>query len=521
MSDFAPSNQRHHPHDNAGSRRIYIIGAGFSGSTIAREITHKGVLGSVVAFLDDDPAKIGSQIDDIPVLGPIRDVARLLRPQPQDHALIAMPSASRERLREIYAILSACQFGRIRILPAVNQILEGDAHLIQTRELDPQDLLSRPPVTIGLRQSLNYLRGKRVLITGAGGSIGSELARQLLLGGAERLYILGHGENSVYEIDKELRMLQEEGVGEHATIVPILGELQDPDYLDFLLPRLHADVIFHCAAYKHVPMGETNPVMTVKNNVFGTWFLLNAAQKAGVKRFVLISTDKVVSPASIYGATKKICESLVLNRFPEDPEQKFMVVRFGNVLGSRGSIVPLFKSQIMKGGPVTVTHPETSRYFMTIPEAASLVLKAGGVGDNGHLYLLDMGEPLLIRELAETMIRFYGHEPNEDIHIEYVGLREGEKIHENLHEGFERVAATPYARIQEVSGMLDWLGGAPSGGDRDSPAARALDQLLAELRPVCFREASQETAYRNRRVLRETLRRYFQSIPEKEHEPEY
>jgi hypothetical protein len=198
-----------------------------------------------------------------------------------------------------------------------------------------------------------------------------------------------------------------------------------------------------------------------------------------------------------------------------------MVVRFGNVLGSRGSIVPLFKSQIMKGGPVTVTHPETSRYFMTIPEAASLVLKAGGVGDNGHLYLLDMGEPLLIRELAETMIRFYGHEPNEDIHIEYIGLREGEKVHEKLHEDFELVAPTPYARIQEVSGMLDWLGGSPAGGDRDSPAARAVDRLLEELRPVCFREAGQETAYRNRRVLRDTLRRYFQSIPEKEHEPEY
>ncbi len=493
------------------TRRIYIIGAGFSGTTIAREIAHKGVLGSVVAFLDDDPAKIGSQIDDIPVLGPIRDIARLLHPQPQDHALIAMPGVARDRLREIYTILSNCNFGRIRILPAVNQILEGDAHLIQTRELDPQDLLSRPPVTIGLRQSLHYLRGKRILITGAGGSIGSELSRQLLLGGAERIYLLGHGENSIYEINKELRILQEEGVGELATVVPVLGELQDPDFLDFILPRLHADIIFHTAAYKHVPMGESNPVITVKNNIFGTWFLLNAAQKAGVKRFVLISTDKVVSPASIYGATKKLAEALVLSRVCADPEQKFMAVRFGNVLGSRGSIVPLFKDQIMKGGPVTVTHPDTSRYFMTIPEAASLVLKAGGVGDSGHLYLLDMGEPLVIRELAETMIRFYGHEPYDDIPIEFIGLREGEKVHEALHEDYEQVSATPHTRIQEVAQMMSWL---PGG-------KLAVDRLLDELRPICFRVPGQETSYRNRRILRETLRRYIPSIPEKENEPEY
>ena len=236
----------------------------------------------------------------------------------------------------------------------------------------------------------------------------------------------------------------------------------------------------------------------------------------------------MVNPASIYGATKKVCEALVLNRFPSDPEQKFMVVRFGNVLGSRGSIVPLFKTQILKGGPVTITHPETSRYFMTIPEAASLVLKAGGVGDNGHLYLLDMGEPLKIRELAENMIRFYGHEPDEDIPIEYIGLREGEKVHDALHEAYEQVAPTPYARIQEVSGMLDWLtsGPGPTGspadgiGDRGLSAA-AVDQLLAELRPLCFRIPGQESEYRNRRILRQVLRRHIPSIPEKDNEPEY
>jgi len=395
-------------------------------------------------------------------------------------------------------------------LPAVNQILEGDAHLIQTRELDPQDLLSRPPVSIGLRQSLHYLRGKRVLITGAGGSIGSELARQLLLGGAERLYLLGHGENSIYQIDRELRILQEEGVGEQATIIPIIGELQDAEYLDFLLPRLHTDVIFHCAAYKHVPMTESNPVIAIKNNIFGTINLLDSARKAGVQRFVLVSTDKVVGPASIYGATKKIAEALVLSQKPSDPEQKFMVVRFGNVLGSRGSIVPLFKDQILKGGPVTVTHPETSRYFMTIPEAASLVLKAGGVGNNGQLYLLDMGEPLLIRELAEQMIRFYGFEPDRDIVINYIGLREGEKIHERLHEEYEAVTETLFPRIRSVGGALDWL-----------DQGKSLQALIEELRPICFAIAGKEQYYRNRRALRTILRRRIPTIPEKDHEPEY
>jgi len=497
---------------------IYIIGAGFSGTSIAREIIRKGNLGRVAAFLDDDPAKIGGSIDDIPVLGPIRDVLRIIRPLPRDEALIAMPAVSRERLKEVYALLKSAQFSLIRILPAVNQIIEGEAHLIQARELDPQDLLSRPPVTIGLKQSLGYLRGKRVLITGAGGSIGSELARQLLLGGAERLYLLGHGENSIYQIDRELRLLQEEGVGESAIIVPIVGELQDEDYLRFLMPRLHADVIFHTAAYKHVPMTEENPVVAVKNNVFGTAHLLRAAQEANVRRFVLISTDKVVSPASIYGVTKKLCEALVLS-WPVSEDQQFMAVRFGNVLGSRGSIVPLFRKQILKGGPVTITDPRMSRYFMTIPEASSLVLKAGGVGSNGNLYLLDMGEPLLIKDLAEQMIRFYGFVPEKDIPIQYIGLREGEKIHESLTETFESRSPTPYPRILGVSGALDWLS---NGKASTVDTARGLLQdMLENLRPVCYNIPGKENVYRNRRFLRQLLQKVVPSLPDKPEEREY
>lgn len=495
----------------ADNKHIYILGAGFSGATLARDIQSKGIIGSVEAFLDDDPAKIGSSLEGVPVLGPIEAILRLVQPQATDEAIIAMPSAPVDRIRTIHAMLKKCRFAKIRILPAVSQILEGDAHLIQTRELDPADLLPRPPVHVGLRQSLQYLRGKRVLITGAGGSIGSELARQLLLGGAERLYLLGHGENSIYQIDRELRTLQNEGVGEKATVVPIIGELQDPDYLNFLIPRLHVDVIFHAAAYKHVPMMEHNPVMAIKNNVFGTHFLAAAARQAGVQRFVLISTDKVVSPASVYGASKKIAEAVVLDEQSRaGPDQRFMVVRFGNVLGSRGSIVPLFREQILNGGPVTITHPETARYFMTIPEAASLVLKAGGVGENGKLYLLDMGKPLVIRELAEQMIRFYGYEPGRDIRLHFTGMREGEKVFENLHEDWEQVSPTDHSRINELRCDASWI-----------PAGLTVPGLLEELRPVCFHDPGRSDDYRNRHSLRRILRQVLPSIPEKPGEAAY
>jgi len=499
------------PNPDLENHRIYILGAGFSGLTINKEIQSKGILGQVEAFLDDDPAKIGSDLDGVPVLGPIDVVLRILQPKASDEALIAMPSAPVERIRSLHMSLKRCGFPKIRILPAVSQILEGDAHLIQTRDLDPQDLLSRPPVNLGLKQSLQYLRGKRVLITGAGGSIGSELARQLLLGGAERLYLLGHGENSIYQIDRELRLLQSEGIGERATIVPIIGELQDEDYLRFLLPRLHLDVIFHAAAYKHVPMMEANPIMAIKNNVFGTHFLVKTARECGVKRFVLISTDKVVNPRSIYGASKKLSEAVVIDEFKRaGPDQRFMAVRFGNVLGSRGSIVPLFKEQILNGGPVTVTHPDATRFFMTIPEAASLVLKAGGVGENGKLYLLNMGEPLVIAELARQMIRFYGFEPDRDIKLNYIGLREGEKVFEALHENWETVIPTDHDRIQELQTDHSWL--ACEGG---------CAEILDRLRPLCFKETGKEQQYRNRRVLRDVLRLILPSLPEKPEEAEF
>jgi len=491
------------------SGRLYIIGAGFAGQTLANEIKAKGIFGEVVAFLDDDPEKIGRRIEDIPVLGPIRDVARLLRLHPADEAIIAIPSASREYLEEIYRILKAAGFERIRILPGISQIIDGDAHLIQTRSIDPQDLLGRTPVTVNLRESLNYLRGKRVLVTGAGGSIGSELCRQLLSAGAARLYLFGHGENSIYQIDKELRLLQEEGVGEKAVLVPIIGDLKDRDYMDWILAHLRADVVFHTAAYKHVPMMEENPVAAIENNLFGTDNLIAAAKKHRVKRFVHITTDKAVEPVSVYGVSKFLCEGLVLQAaretMPAGASSSFMVVRFGNVLGSRGSIMPLFQKQIEKGGPVTITHPEMRRWFMTIPEACSLVLKAGGVGDNASLYLLDMGEPVRIRDLAEQMIRFYGLEPEADIGIEYVGLRAGERLGEKLLWDSEISQPTKFDRILKV--------------DHTESADLDISTILEELRPVCRFDPAQAEKYRDSNLLKNVLREHIPSFAQAALEP--
>jgi FlaA1/EpsC-like NDP-sugar epimerase len=346
-------------------------------------------------------------------------------------------------------------------------------------------------VAVNLKQSLSYLRGKRVLVTGAGGSIGSELCRQLLSGGASRLYLFGHGENSIYQIDKELRLLQEEGVGEKASIVPIIGDLKDADYMDYIISRVKADVIFHTAAYKHVPMTEENPVAAIENNLFGTENLVNAALKHGVKRFVHITTDKAVEPVSVYGASKHLCERLVLAA-ARGAATAFTVVRFGNVLGSRGSIMPLFQNQIEKGGPVTVTDPEMKRWFMTIPEACSLVLKSGGVGENGSLYLLDMGEPVRIRDMAEQMIRFYGLEPGEDIRVEFVGLRPGERLGEKLWWDNERPEPTSYSRILKI--------------ERTQEIERDIREIMDELRPVCKLDKAQGEKYRDSELLRAILR---------------
>ena len=469
-------------------KRIYIIGAGFAGQTIADDIKRKKIFGKVNAFLDDDKKLIGTQIDGIPVLGPISSVASILNSSESDEAIIAIPSAPVERIREIYTTLQKAHFSNIKILPGISQVIEGDAHLVQTRQIDPLDILGRTPIAISLKESLHYLRGKRVFITGAGGSIGSELARQLLSGGAERLYLFGHGENSICNIYRELKVLQQEGVGEKATIVPIIGDMRDRDYVDYIIKNTKCDVIFHCAAYKHVPMMEENQVVAIENNVFGTKNLLDASLKHGVSRFVLISTDKAVAPVSVYGVSKMLCEKLVLNAAKKvKKNQAFMFVRFGNVLGSRGSILPVFQNQIKTGGPITVTDRNMVRYFMTIPEACSLVLQTGGVGKNGISYLLDMGEPIKIIDLAEQIIKFSGLEPYKDIDIKFIGARKGERLNEPLWLEEENPRPTKYPKILQLKNI-----------EYDDSR---LKTLLEKLKPCCFYTNGVEEDFRNRTKL--------------------
>ncbi|ERF59713.1 polysaccharide biosynthesis protein [Treponema socranskii subsp. socranskii VPI DR56BR1116 = ATCC 35536] len=473
---------------NRSDKHLYIIGAGFAGISIAGDIKRKKIFGKVAAFLDDDKSLIGQEFDGIPVLGPVADIAKIIRCTDSDEAIIAIPSASVERIKEIYETLKSGGFKHIKILPSVSQIVNGTAHLVQARDIDPLDILGRTPVTISLKESLSYLRGKRVCITGAGGSIGSELSRQLLSGGAERLYLFGHGENSIYQIDRELHLLQKEGVGEKATVVPIIGDMKDKDYVDYIVSHTKCDVVFHCAAYKHVPLMEENPVAAIENNVFGTKNLLDACIAHGVRRFVLVSTDKAVSPVSVYGVSKMLCEKLVLSYADKARDgTSFMFVRFGNVLGSRGSILPLFMEQIKNGGPVTVTDKAMERYFMTIPEACSLVLRTGGVGENGSSYLLDMGQPVKITELAEQIIRFSGFEPYKDIDIVFTGARKGERAIEPLRLPEEEAQKTSYKKIMRL---------------KNTPYAEAhLRSLLEKLHPVCFRTSGEEKKYRNKQYL--------------------
>ena len=436
-----------------GEQRVLMVGAGDAGARIAREMRrHRSAGLSPIGFLDDDPSKRHVTIAGLNVLGPIDALAEIVREHHVDQVLISMPSAPGRRTRHVVDIARRAGTN-CRILPGVTEILlAGDVRLAQVRDVQVEDLLRRTPFELDLAESGNYVSGRTVLVTGAGGSIGSELVRQAARLDPKRLVLLGQGENSLHAIEQELRR----SVPDLDAAV-IVGNVQDGLKMREVMQAFGPEVVFHAAAHKQVPLLEHNPDEAVLNNVGGTRTVAEAALEAGVERFVNISTDKAVDPISMLGVTKAIAERVVLGVSARaSTGQVFVSVRFGNVLGSRGSVVPIFQDQIRRGGPVTLTDPAMTRYFMTIPEASRLVIQAGSFPDNGAVYVLDMGVPVRIEDLARDMIRLSGCDDDE-IDVVYTGLRPGEKLVEELFTEQERTTATRYeqilvARSEPVSG---------------------------------------------------------------------
>lgn len=429
-----------------GGKPILIAGAGDTGVLVAREIkrkysqnNHRSV---VIGFVDDDPVKQKQKLCGLPVLGDRTAIPRLVEQYGVKEIIIAIPSAPGRVIREIVDICYTASV-QLQILPGLYDQVTGDFAVSQIRRVEVEDLLGREPVKVNLNSIAAYLEGRTVLVSGAGGSIGSELCRQVLQFSPRRLVLLGHGENSIYEIHREL---QDYYSG--LEIRPVIADIKDEKAMDDVFVRFSPEVVFHAAAHKHLPLMEDNPAEAVKNNVLGTWRLAGAARRHRVETFVLISTDKAVNPTSIMGATKRVAE-MIVQRLQEEADggTTFAAVRFGNVLDSRGSVVPLFKQQIDRGGPVTVTHPEMTRFFMTIAEAVQLVIQAGALARGGEIFVLDMGDPTKIDDLARRMIRLAGFEPGRDIRIVYTGIRPGEKLDEEILTEQEGISATLHQRI--------------------------------------------------------------------------
>lgn len=417
-----------------------IVGAGDAAVAVLRELKgNPEAKMRPVVLVDDDITKQKHRLHGVPVAGKCEDIPRLVEQHHIKDIIIAMPSAPGQVIRGIVELCRGTP-ARLRTLPSIYELLDGKITVNRLREVRIEDLLGREPVTMDIN-SARYLNGKTVLVTGAGGSIGSELCRQIAQLKPRRLVLVGHGENSIHNIYMELSNRNRD-----LSIVQTICSVCDRASMEGVMAAHRPQVVFHVAAHKHVPLMEDNPGEALRNNVLGTWNAAWAARQTGAETFIMISTDKAVNPTSIMGATKRVAE-LVVQKVAKGAETKFAVVRFGNVLGSRGSVVPLFKEQIARGGPVSVTHPAMTRYFMTIPEAAQLILQAGGLADSKKIFILDMGEPVRITELAETMIRLSGYEPGKDIEIVYTGVRPGEKLHEQLFTPEEKQETTINKRI--------------------------------------------------------------------------
>ncbi len=423
------------------SKRVIIIGAGDAGALVVRELQKSAQLNLVpVGFLDDDPAKQKHSIYGVTVIGTVNDLSSAIDLHRVDEVIIAIPSAPGQLVR---AINDVCRVKGIpsRTMPGIYELIGGKVSVNRLREVDITDLLRREPVRVNDEAVGAALEGKRVLVTGAGGSIGRELCRQIARRNPSELVLLGHGENSIFEILLELNQ-------DYPTLSlsPVIADVRNAERLAQIFAQHQPQVVFHAAAHKHVPLMEVNIVEAVTNNVIGTRNVVQAALSQNVERFVLISTDKAVRPSSIYGATKRLAEMIVLDASRSTPHA-FSVVRFGNVLGSRGSIIPIFKNQIAGGGPVTITHPDMYRFFMTIPEAVYLVLQAASMENGGETFVLNMGEPVRILDLAEDLIRLSGLEPHRDIEISYTGIRAGEKLTEELWDEGTPLAKTLHPDI--------------------------------------------------------------------------
>jgi FlaA1/EpsC-like NDP-sugar epimerase len=408
-------------------KRTLIVGAGSAGMMVARQLNKNNEADLLpVGFIDDDEKKHKLDILGIPVIGGIKDIEVTINEYDIDNIVIAIPSLSRKELNTIFQECAKTNV-KTQILPLLEDLMTGKVSVNQFRDVQVEDLLGREPVDLDIRTISENISGKVILVTGAGGSIGSEICRQISKFKPKKLVLLGHGENSIYSIEMELKNTYK---NTQIQFLPVIADVQDEKKMMSVMSTFQPDVVYHAAAHKHVPLMEFNPEEAVKNNLVGTMNAARAARWNGVKTFVMVSTDKAVNPTSVMGATKRLSE-MIIQYMDRESETKFVVVRFGNVLGSRGSVIPLFKSQIEKGGPVTVTHPDMVRYFMTIPEASRLVLQAGSLAKGGEIFVLDMGEPVRIVDLAKNLIKLSGNSL-EDIGIEFTGIRQGEKLFEEL-----------------------------------------------------------------------------------------
>ena len=433
FTGFLPDRRR------SALKNILIIGAGDGGVLVARELrNHYGAQVKLVGFVDDDPAKQNQRILGYPVLGPKEQVSQIVEQYDVDEIIISMPSVPRKVIREI--VTTAQATGKtVKILPGVFDLIEGNVTVSKIREVQIEDLLGRDPVKVDIAGMSAYIRGHVVLVTGAGGSIGSELCRQIILFKPKALLLLDNCENNMYDIEMELRATSD------VPLVALVKDIRDRRAID-PFSEYRPQVVFHAAAHKHVPLMEQNPEEAIKNNVYGTYQVASAAHRFGARRFVLVSTDKAVNPTSVMGASKRVAE-MIIQYLDTVSATTYVAVRFGNVLGSRGSVIPLFTKQILAGGPVTVTHEKMIRYFMTIPEAVQLILQAGALASKGEIFVLDMGDPVSILDLATTLIRLSGLQPYTDIDIKITGMRPGEKLFEELLTDEEGVNATTHERI--------------------------------------------------------------------------